>query len=88
MSLVLVNGEVGEKAFDMVKGAIRWKQTRIEDSMQASFKAPYPRPTNRDEFWNDFSNKDFDFISRKYGGAGVMNKIKRGLKGIKGRLIR
>lgn len=88
VSLVLVNGEVGEKAFDMVKGAIRWKQTRIEDSMQASFKAPYPRPTNRDEFWNDFSNKDFDFISRKYGGAGVMNKIKRGLKGIKGRLIR
>lgn len=88
VSLVLVNGEVGEKASDMVKGAIRWKQTRIEDSMQASFKAPYPRPTNRDEFWNDFSNKDFDFISRKYGGAGVMNKIKRGLKGIKGRLIR
>lgn len=88
VSLVLVNGEVGEKAFDMVKGAIRWKETRIEDSMQASFKAPYPRPTNRDEFWSDFSNKDFDFISRKYGGAGIMNKIKRGLKGIKERLIR
>lgn len=88
VSLVLVNGDVGEKAFNTVKDTIRWKWTHIEDSMQPSFKAPYPRPINRDAFWNDFSSRDFGYISRKYGGAGITNKIKRGLKKIKKRLVR
>lgn len=88
VSLVLVNNDVGEKIFETVKNVVRWKQTRIEGSMQLPLKAPYPMPANRDEFWNDFLNRDFEYISRKYGGAGLMNKIKRGVKKIKRWLVR
>lgn len=88
VSLVLVNNDVGEKAFDTVKDAVRWRQTRIEDSMQPPLKAPYPMPSNRNVFWSDFLNKDFEYVSRKYGGAGFMNKFKRGVTKIKRRLVR
>lgn len=88
VSLVLVNNDVGEKAFDTVKDAVRWRQTRIEDSMQPPLKAPYPMPSNRNVFWSDFLNKDFEYISRKYGGAGFMNKFKWVVTKIKRRLVR
>lgn len=88
VSLVLVNNDEGEKVFEIVKNVVRWKQTRIEDSMQQSFRAPYPMPVNRNKFWNDFLNRDFEYISRKYGGVGVMNEIKCRVKKIKRRLIK
>lgn len=88
VSLVLVNNDMGEKVFETVKNVVRWKRTRIEDSMQPPLKAPYPMPVNRDEFWDDFLNRDFEYISRKYGGTGLMNKIKRGVKKIKRGLVR
>lgn len=87
VSLVLVNNDEGEKTFEAVKNTLRWKQTRIEDSIQPPFQAPYSMPDNRDKFWNDFYNRDFEYISRKYGEAGIMNKIKRGVMKIKRKLV-
>lgn len=88
VSLVLVNNNVGETVFETVKDAVRWRQTRIKDSMQPPLKAPYSMPTNRDVFWSDFKKKDFEYISRKYGGAGFINKLKRGVTKIKRRFVR
>lgn len=87
VSLVLVNNEIGERVFDAVKRNVRWKTTRLEDSMQPPLKAPFPEPRGRKRFWSDFSNRDFNFIAKKYGGAGVANKIKRGLRKIKRKLV-
>ena len=67
--------------------AIRWKETKLKDSMQLSLKAPYPEPENRAIFWSDFLNRSFDYIAKKYAGAGFINKVKRGLKKIKRKLI-
>lgn len=38
-------------------------------------------------FWSDFSNRSFDFIAKKYAESGLVNKVKRGLKKIKRKLI-
>lgn len=88
VSLVLINNIVGEKFFETAKGAVRWKQTRIEDSMQPPLKAPYPKPESRDLFWEDFRKKDFGYIARKYGGYGVMNRVRRKLGRMKRRVKR
>lgn len=87
VSLVLVNDENGEIVFDSVKDSLRWKVTRLEDSMQPPLKAPYPEPNNRDAFWSDFSNRSFGYVAKKYAGAGFISKIKRGFVKIKRKLI-
>lgn len=87
VSLVLVNNEVGARVFESVKDSIRWKETRLEDSMQSPLKAPFPEPENRKEVWRDFSTKSFESVAKKYGGYGFMNKVKRGVRKIKRKLI-
>lgn len=88
VSLVLVNNDKGARIFETVKEQIKWKQTRLEDSLQPPLKAPFPEPKNRKTFWTDFENKDFDYIAKKYGGIGTINKVKRLLRKIKRKLVR
>lgn len=83
VSLVLVNNEVGEKALERVKGKLVCKQTELEDSMQPPLKAPFSKPENREQFWNDFQNKSFEYVATKYGGYGMKNDIKTLLRKIK-----
>ncbi|MGN0417946.1 Coenzyme F420 hydrogenase/dehydrogenase, beta subunit C-terminal domain [Anaerostipes faecalis] len=87
VSLVLVNNAIGEKVFDSVKNSIRWKGTKLEDSMQPPLKAPFLEPEGRKTFWNDFANSNFNYVAKKYGGAGVVNRMKRGLRKIKRKLV-
>lgn len=68
VSLVLVNTEKGKEYFDKIKGAVIWKETQIEDSMQRAFIKAEAKPKDREQFWIDFNNRDFQFISKKYGG--------------------
>lgn len=87
VSLVLINNDAGEKVFDFLKDRLRWKSTRIEDSMQPPLKAPFPKPQNRGMFWRDFFCKNFDYIAKKYGGEGIGDKVKCVLRKIKRKLM-
>lgn len=87
-SLVLVNSDVGEKLLKSVNDTIRCKSTRIEDSMQMPLKAPFPRPKERDQFWNDFEKCSFTYIAKKYADFGWMNKVKHLFGRIKKKLLR
>lgn len=88
VSLVLINNEKGVAVFNIVKDQLRWKKTKLEDSMQEPLKAPFPAPNNRKNFWNDFLNGSFNYAAKKYGGAGIGNKFKRGLRKIKRKLVK
>ena len=83
VSLVLVNNEAGEKAFEKAKKTLIWKQTKLEDSLQPPLSAPFPKPENREQFWSDFENKSFEYIAKKYGGIGLKNDAKLLLRKIK-----
>lgn len=83
VSLVLVNNETGEKAFEKVKEILIWKQTELQDSLQPPLRAPFPRPENRGQFWDDFKNKSFDYVAKKYGNIGLKSDIKSFLSKIK-----
>ena len=76
VSLVLVNNEAGAKMFDEIKNDIIWKATRLEDSMQPAFVAPYKKPNKRDDFWNDYKRLEFGKVLAKYTSVGCVNKIK------------
>lgn len=88
VSLVLVNNEFGQKIFDNVKDMLKYKKTRIEDSMQPALVAPFERPAEREQFWSDFANQDFEFIAKKYGGASKVKELKRSLINIKRKLVK
>lgn len=86
VSLVLINNNVGEYVFNAIKSEINWKETRLEDSMQTPLQEPFPRPAGREMFWDDFSNRSFGYITRKYGGNGTIIRLRRGLGKIKRKL--
>lgn len=88
VSLVLINNERGNQIFDLIKKQVKWEKTKLEDSMQPPLKAPFPKPKNREDIWNDFENRNFAYIAKKYGGAGIGNKIKQCLRHIKRKLVR
>lgn len=83
VSLVLINNGVGEYVFNAIKSEIKWRETRMEDSMQMPLREPFPKPVGRERFWDDFSNKGFGYIARKYGGNGIITKLRRRLGKIK-----
>ena len=80
VSLVLVNNEKADSIFENVKIELKWKSTRIEDSMQPPLKAPFPKPEGREQFWNDVNDKSFSYIARAYGDNGTANYIKKVLR--------
>ena len=87
VSLVLVNNEFGQKIFGSVKDMVKYKKTRIEDSMQPPLKAPFEKPNEREQFWSDFANKDFEFIAKKYGGESKVNDLKRVINNYRRKLV-
>lgn len=80
VSLVLINDLRGQEIFEKIKNQIKWKQTKIEDSMQHALIEPYPMPNNRKEFWKDFKTKEFKVVAKKYGGYGAINVLKGKIK--------
>jgi len=88
VSLVLINNEKGESVFEKVKCELRWKETKLEDSMQRPLYEAFPEPNIRTQFWNDFREKNFEYIAKKYGGRGSLNKIKRIIKRVLRKLIK
>lgn len=49
---------------------------------------PFPELENRKLFRSNFGLRDCDYISKKYGGAEIGNKVKRGFRKIKRKLAR
>lgn len=74
VSLVLVNTKKGQQYFDLIKCSVKWKETKIEHSMQRAFIRSEPLPTTREQFWKDFKSSDFSLIAKKYGGYSSFGK--------------
>lgn len=88
VSIVLINTNTGEYIFNAVKNKVKWKATCIEDSMQMPLKEPFPKPIGREQFWNEYYVKNFGYIVRKYGGIGIINKLKFRFGKIKRKLVK
>lgn len=83
VSLCLLNGEKGKLLFEQVKEQLEYTETKIEDSMQPALIAPFKPSENRNLFWNDFYEKNFETVAKKYGGYGFKNDLINLLKKIK-----
>ena len=82
VSLVLINDEKGKNEFDKTQGVLEIVETRMEDSMQPPLRAPYNKPKNRQDVWNDYYTMSFEGEAKKYGGYGFVAKVKRKIRWI------
>lgn len=82
VSLVLVNSELGFEFFEQVKDFIDYRESSIENSMQPALIKPTDKPSNREDFWNNYNKRSFNYIAKKYGSSSMAVKIKRKFKKI------
>lgn len=80
ISLVLINDDKGRDSFESIKDILEVHKTRLEDSMQPPMQAPYQVPEMRGQFWRDYYQMPFIAEVNKYGGYGIVGKIKRKIR--------
>lgn len=88
VSLVLINNEKGEKVFDLIKKDLIYQTSTVEKCMMSTMQRPFSKPEDREEFWDSYLKKDFDFMAKKYGEYGLINVFKRSFKLGIGRVYR
>lgn len=87
VSLVLINCDKGYKRFREIEKALEIRKTKLADSMQPPLLAPFPCPSNREQFWKDYYQKPFNFIAQKYGGKSLKRKLWVSLVKMKRKLL-
>lgn len=80
VSLVLLNTEKGSGFFEKVKNSCNFTEAEISKSLQPPLKAPFQQPADRKKFWDNFHNKSFDHIVKKYGTVSLFSKLKKKIK--------
>ncbi len=82
ISLLLINSEKGQHAFDTIKSNYDFIETPIELAMsQSPFKKPFDKPHKSDLFWNIYISKGYDACVKKLHFMPKLKyKIKRLLK--------
>lgn len=69
VSLTIINNQKGKQWFEAVKSELHTVYCSVEDCIKNTYtlNQPTPEAETREEFWNDYKNKDFDYIIEKYG---------------------
>ncbi len=87
VSLIIINSSKGQTVFEKIRSAMDCRETEIEKAMQDPMVAPFPRPQDRERFWELLDRKGFGKVAVAYGDYGYCNKIRhlyrRGLRKIK-----
>ena len=66
VSLALINAEKGEELFSNIIDDIDFIDVNTKSYMQHNLKKPSIEPSNRDEFWKDYEEQEFEYIMKKY----------------------
>ena len=85
ISLTIINTTKGQKIFNEISNSLIIKKRNIEEAMD---KNPQLRELlkinmdDRNEFWCNYKNKGFKYITNKYGGYNNFGKLKNLIKKI------
>ena len=80
LSMVMINTQKGKELFESVKN-IQRKLEPLNTSIaqQANLNGGHNKPDNYEEFWNDYVEKGFGYIAKKYGHYSIIGKIRNKL---------
>lgn len=80
VSLILINTEKGNDVFNNIKNNCEYRKCHLKDCMQPQLQAPIKMPDNRQKFWEDYINRGYKFILKKYTCYGGLKRIKFEIK--------
>lgn len=82
VSLVLINTYLGKIYYELASPSLESVPSEIKNSLQPALQHPFPRPKTRDDFWNDFNTRNFEYIAKKYGGyeTAFQSMKRRGIR--------
>lgn len=87
VSLALLNTSKGEKIFNKIKPRLYFLESNTHDCLQPALQSPFSRPVTREQFWQDFNTKPFEYIltryTNDYGWKAHMKKaVKKAVKSV------
>ena len=77
VSLVFTNTEKGKWIFEEVKDGLDFKICTDTLFIHPNLKNPTKRPIDRDQFWEDYNEKGFEYILKKYACSSFKVRVKR-----------
>lgn len=83
VSLVLCNTEKGRQLFKEVKYDMYVIPAKLENCMQPNLQYPTTIHPKRDKFEQDYIQKGFTYVMKKYGNAGWKFKVRKLVSKIK-----
>ena len=92
-SLVLIRSEHGKQVFNLIRDKMKWKEVSYEDGVRgnpAEYSSP-SRPSQRDTFFGDMANLNFNELASKYAvptSEAKKIELKRKIKHIIAPIIR
>jgi len=90
VSAIIINSEKGKVIFDFIKNKMEYKECSLDDILKGNpcLKFSSKKHKNRDKFFNELDNIDFDKLNKKYYSKKtsfyikVIYKIKKIVKGL------
>ena len=82
VSLVLINTTKGEEIFEQIHKNILYIPSNLKDCMQPNLLKPTEVSNNREKFWNDYYEKGYYYIIKKYFNYGFGGQLKVSIKRI------
>lgn len=77
VSLVMVNTEKGKEIWESAMEAMDTIECTGYPYRHTRMKTPVPKPENYDEFWNDYDDKGFEFVLKKYCDYEAVVPVKK-----------
>lgn len=82
ISLVLVNSIKGKIILQDIKNDIELISCGVGRCMQPQLEYPTEVAENRNDFWDDYNYKGFEYVAKKYGSYKWIDKVKISIKKI------
>lgn len=81
-SLVIINTEKGKELFENQLDKMEYRETNISECLQPNLERPTQLSMLSVLFYDDYKNRGFLYIMKKYGSLGFLNRAKFLLKKI------
>ncbi len=77
ISLVLINSSKGQELFKRVSKNLYYRKSNTTDCLQHNLHTPSQPSPRRDKFWEDYKDKGYEYILKKYTGYGFLGQSKK-----------
>jgi coenzyme F420-reducing hydrogenase beta subunit len=77
ISLVLVNSTKGQGLFQQVSNGLYYRESNTKDCLQPNLHSPSQVSLLREQFWQEYSDKGFEYVLKRYAAYGTIAQTKK-----------